>query len=206
MNRKLENVEKVWKEKERDIEKLHNLVIKLFDKIDDYGKTLPVIEEIDFVEETDYTNLDKTFVNPSSEINCEMCDFVAKNLQGLKIHKKAKHTKSKFHCVLCVFETNNKNSFNDHKASKFKKTLLCSYGCGESFEAEEEENEHIQKFHNKAKVYQCEKCNFETNVKKFFNDHKASKCLKTIICDFGCSESFEFVEELQEHMQTVHKW
>ena len=44
------------------------------------------------------------------------------------------------------------------------------------------------------------------NVKKFFNDHKASKCLKTILCDFGCSESFETVEELQEHMQTVHKW
>ena len=110
MNRKLENVEKVWKEKERDIEKLHNLVIKLFEKIDDSGKTLPVIEEIDFVEETDYTNLDKTFVNPSSEINCELCDFVAKNVQGLKIHKKAKHTKSKFYCVLCVFETNNKNN------------------------------------------------------------------------------------------------
>ena len=101
MNIKLEKVEKVLIEK--NIEKLHNLVIKLFEKMDDSVKTLPVIVEIEFVEEKYEKNIDQTFVNPSSEINCEMCDFVAKNLQGLKVHKKAKHTNSKFHCVLCVF-------------------------------------------------------------------------------------------------------
>ena len=106
MNIKLEKVEKVLKEK--NIEKLHNLVIKLFEKIDDSAKTLPVIEEIEFVEEKDEKNLDQTFVNPSSAINCEMCDFVAKNLQGLKIHKKLKHTKNKLNCDICIFETNNK--------------------------------------------------------------------------------------------------
>ena len=149
--------------------------MKLCEKMDKSEKTLPTIEEIDCVGEKEETNLDLTFVNPSSEINCEMCDFVAKNVQGLKFHKKAKHTKNKFNCDLRIFETNNKKLYNDHKASKCKNT-------------------------------QCEKCDFETSIKKFFSDHKASKCLKTILCDFGCNESFKFVEELEEHMQTVHKW
>ena len=83
---------------------------------------MPTIEEIDCVGEKEETNLDLTFVNPSSEINCEMCDFVAKNLQDLKVHKKAKHTKNKFNCDLCIFETNNKKLYNDHKASKCKNT------------------------------------------------------------------------------------
>ena len=112
----------------------------------------------------------------------------------------------KFHCVLCVFETNNKKLFNDHKASKCNKTFWCNFGCGESFEAIEEEQEHIKQLHAKVKLYQCEVCDLETNVKKFFIDHKASKYLKTILFYFGCSESFETIDEEHEHMQNVHKW
>ena len=97
LNKKLE---KFLKQKERDIENLQNLLMKFCKKMDESGKTFPTIEEIDCVGEKEETNLDLTFVNPSSKINCEMCDFVAKNVQGLKFHKKAKHTKNKFNCDL----------------------------------------------------------------------------------------------------------
>ena len=63
-----------------------------------------------------------------------------------------------------------------------------------------EENEHVKISHTKAK-----KCAFETSIKKFVNDHKSSKCLKTIFCDFSCGQSFENLEEEYEHIKTVHK-
>ena len=165
---------------------------KLSEKMNNSEKQLDVIDENESVEEIEVSNLETTFMNPSSEVNCDVCDFVAKNLKGLKIHMKAKHTKIiKYQCSLCEFETNNKKFFNDHKASKCQKVILCSLSCGESFDSENEHKEHVDKFHNKTKTYQCDSCNFKTHIKKFFNDHKASKCLKTILCDLGCSESFE---------------
>ena len=82
----------------------------------------------------------------------------------------------KFHFVLCVFETNNKKLFNDHEARKCNKTFWCNFGCRESFEAVEEEHEHIKQFH--AKLYQCEVCDFETNIKKFFSDQQTHKLIK----------------------------
>ena len=90
-----------------------------------------------------------------------MCVFVTKNEQFLKVHKKAKHIQMKFHCVLCVLKTNNK-----------------IFGFGESFEPEEDYKQHIKKFRARAKMYQCEVYDFETNIKNFFSDHKSSKCLK----------------------------
>ena len=79
-------------------------------------ETLHVEDES--IQEEEIHNLYTTFLNPSSEVNCDVCSFVAKNVQGLKIHMKAKHTISmKYKCTLCDFETNNKKIFNDHKAS-----------------------------------------------------------------------------------------
>ena len=49
-------------------------------------------EEIS-INESD--TLEKTFINPSSEeIQCDVCEFVAKNIKGLRIHKRLKHTKA----------------------------------------------------------------------------------------------------------------
>ena len=111
----------------------------------------------------------------------------------LKIHKKSKHTKAlKFKCDICHFETNNKKLNNDHKASKCSKKTFCEF-CSESFDTQEEERIHIRNNHPKVKILRCELCDFE-----------ASKCLKIITCDFGCGETFETEEEINEHMKTIH--
>ena len=34
---------------------------------------------------------ENTFYNPAASVQCEECDFIAKNEKGLKIHKKSKH-------------------------------------------------------------------------------------------------------------------
>ena len=109
----------------------------------------------------------------------------------------------KFKCEICNFETNNKKLNNDHKASKCSKKTFCEF-CSESFDTQEEERVHIRNNHPKVKILHCELCDFETNIKKFFQDHQASKCSKIIICDFGCGETFETEDEINEHMKTIH--
>ena len=201
LKEKMKELENALKIKDRDFAKLNTLIIKLLEKVDN-----PEPSELEVTENDSVQNLETTFLNPSSEMQCDDCDFVAKNITGLKIHKKSKHTKSlKFHCDDCDLETNNKKFFNDHRASKCTKIIMCNFNCGESFDNKEEENDHVTKSHTKAKKYECEMCEFKTSIKKLFNDHKASKCLKTIACDFGCGQSFESLEEVNEHLKTIHK-
>ena len=112
-------------------------------------------------------------------MKCDLCDFVSKNSKGLKIHKRAKHTTTnKFKCDMCDFSTNNK----------------------------EEETEHLKSNHAKGKTFQCDICDFVTTKKKFFNYHKVRKCLKIFLCDLGCGDSFETIEEENTHMLNIHNW
>ena len=89
------------------------------------------------------------------------------------------------------------------KARKCSKQNFCKF-CSGSFETQEEERAHIRINHPKVKDLHCEICDFETNIKKLFQDHQASKCLKIILCDFGCGQSFDTEEEINEHMKAIH--
>ena len=203
LKEKIKQMEKAMIKKEDDFEKLTAVVMKLSEIIKKSNQSFNDNEQTDKEEST----LEQTFLNPSSEMACDVCNFVSKNSRGLKIHKRAKHTKTnKFKCDMCDFSTNNKKFFSDHKASKCSRTILCDFDCGETFETEEEEIEHLKIIHAKGKTFQCEVCDFETTKKKFFNDHKASKCLKIFLCDLGCAESFETIEEENIHMVNVHNW
>ena len=101
------------------------------------------------------------------------------------------------------FETNSKKLNNDHKASKCTKQTFCEF-CSESFDTQEEERVHSKNNHPKVKDLHCEICDFETNIKKLFQDHQASKYLKIILYDFGYGQSFETEEEINEHMKAIH--
>ena len=165
---RLNSLEKMVKEKDKYIRQLEN---KFEKKTNSFSETIKESEEI---EETctneDYNDksLDRTFLNPASEMLCDVCDFVAKNFKGLQIHKQAKHTKTrKYTCDLCDCETNNKNFFNTHKASKCSKIIVCELGCGKTFETEREETEHMTAKHPKAKTFPCDLCDFKTSNKKF---------------------------------------
>ena len=196
-------MEKALKQKDEDFEKFTAIVMKLSERVEKSDKTIKDFEETDKEEST----LDQTFLNPSSEMKCDLCDFVSKNSKGLKIHKRAKHTTTnKFKCDMCDFSTNNKKFFSDHKVSNCSRTILCDFQCGETFENEEEETEHVKSNHAKGKTFQCDICDFVTTKKKFFNDHKASKCLKIFLCDLGCGDSFETIEEENTHMLNIHNW
>ena len=188
--------------KEVDFERLNGVVEKLVKKFSESEKCM--IPEDNIEDESDETNLDITFLNPSLENKCDMCDFVAKNIRGLKIHKTSKHTKvSKYKCETCNIETNSKKLNSDHKVSKCSKTTICEF-CSDTFETEEKVNMHMKENHPKVKDLHCDLCEFETNIKKLFQDHKASNCLKIILCDFGCGETFETEDEINNHMKAIH--
>ena len=142
LKEKMSNMENIMKQKEKEFEKLNALVLKLSDKTSDSEKSMFPDEPLQ--DETDETNLDITFFNPSLETQCDLCDFIANNIKGLKIHKKSKHTKAlKFKCDECDLKTNNKKLFNYHKVSKCLVKKMCEF-CGEGFESQDEENEHVK--------------------------------------------------------------
>ena len=119
-------MEYLLKKNETDYKKLNAVVEKLSEKLLQSEKSMLPDEPIEV--DNDETNLDITFYNPSLETQCELCDFVAKNIRGLKIHNKSKHTKAlKFKCESCNFETNNKKLNNDHKASKCSKKKFVNF-------------------------------------------------------------------------------
>ena len=81
LKEKVDQLEKNLKQKDKDFDKLNKLVQKLSEKMNNSEKQLDVIDENDSVEEIEISNLETTFINPSSEVNCDFCDFVAKNLK-----------------------------------------------------------------------------------------------------------------------------
>ena len=92
LKEKMSNMENLMKQKEKEFEKLNALVLKLSEKLSDSEKSMFPDEPLQ--DETDETNLDITFFNPSLETQCDLCDFIAKNIKGLKIHTKSKQTKA----------------------------------------------------------------------------------------------------------------
>ena len=50
----------------------------------------------------------------NKEIKCNLCDFVAKNKFGLKIHFHKKHSTAKFRCFTCDFTCESHGDLVDH--------------------------------------------------------------------------------------------
>ena len=100
---RIENLEKITIEKDtiENIEKN-----KLTTKIDELAKAMEVKDieikslhhkmenlekKTDLNNESNDTNFDMTFCNPSETVPCDYSDFKAKNERGLKVYMQAKH-------------------------------------------------------------------------------------------------------------------
>ena len=64
--------------KEDDFEKLTSVVMKLSEIIKKSNQSFNDNEQTDKEEST----LEQTFLNPSSEMACDVCNFVSKNSRG----------------------------------------------------------------------------------------------------------------------------
>ena len=67
--------------------------------------------------EKDAVSQEKTPQNNSvctGEIKCDLCDFVAKNKFGLKIHFHKKHSSARFNCFTCNFTCETHSELAEH--------------------------------------------------------------------------------------------
>ena len=55
-----------------------------------------------------------TSSKPADEVKCSLCEFVAKNRFGLKIHFHKKHSTAKFKCFTCDFTCESHSDLLDH--------------------------------------------------------------------------------------------
>ena len=98
--------------KEKDI-----LVQSLQEKLTNLEKKIDIIEKNVDQNVQEVVINDKACNQPETlnDINCEKCDFIAKNEHGLKVHIKAKHTgKNKFKCYTCDFSCETKVELTEH--------------------------------------------------------------------------------------------
>ena len=71
------------------------------------------------VETKDSTEEKAAAENISTEVKCDLCDFVAKNKFGLKIHFHKKHSTAKFNCFTCDFTCETHRELVDHNDQYF---------------------------------------------------------------------------------------
>ena len=105
-------IEKDLKERDTEIRKLNETLMKLLEKAE-RNDSIDVPEKEDNEEIDD---LESTFCNPFNKLKCNFCDFKAKDERGLKIHERRKHTnplvtvneekRKKYTCEECDYETN----------------------------------------------------------------------------------------------------
>ena len=109
-------------EKEQTVSKINKKfnflkekVTLLFDleaKVDDLEKKIEKFIN-DPVKTTEETSKNQESVN-TDEIKCDLCEFVAKNKFGLKIHFHKKHSTAKFNCFTCDFTCESHSELVEH--------------------------------------------------------------------------------------------
>ena len=93
-------------------------------------------------------------------INCPFCEFTTNSEQGMKVHKKRKHTVQSFlkTCSLCDKTFKSYHKFRDHKFehtswNRSKNTYSCGL-CDVEFENIEDLEVHL----TTCEIYQCRYC------------------------------------------------
>ena len=139
LEHKLKVVELELENKNKKIVKLKNEIKDIYLKFSEKDQTISKINKklnilnekmkIDF--ESRFENIEKkvenmdnqplkvtesadTSSNPVGEVKCSLCEFVAKNRFGLKIHFHKKHSTAKFKCFTCDFTCESHNDLLDH--------------------------------------------------------------------------------------------
>ena len=86
--------------------------------------------ENDNSESLKLTESADTSSKPVDEVKCSLCEFVAKNRFGLKIHFHKKHSTAKFKCFTCDFTCESHDDLLDHNEKYYyshRQTLNKNY-------------------------------------------------------------------------------
>jgi KRAB domain-containing zinc finger protein len=150
----------------------------------------------------------KLTVHEGVSYNCELCDYVAARPEALKRHRKTRHEERKFMCDHCNFRAHTAVKLSQHKLTAHVGVRYPCNQCNYSSARPNKLKEHKLMFHNgnEGNGFQCDECNKVfpdvTMLKKHKQDH--NRVTPQFQCHH-CGFNTEQVQQLQNHIDTVHR-
>ena len=150
--------------------------------------------------------LSKIDKSKPKNLQCNECDFSTSSQQGLKIHKRKKHTKieaSTFprKCDVCDRELCNKIEMKLHiMTHSYKKVQFKCEECDFVGNNEVSMEVHISKVH--FEEIECGMCEYAATNLETLELHLVT--CQTYECKY-CGERFQTISEIKKHMSEEHK-
>ena len=84
----------------------------------------------------------------------------------------SKHTNEHYNCVKCNMKFNSRDSYTRHMKHQHESQPLFCDRCSYAAKSLHLLNFHIKKRHTGLLIYQCSKCNYQTNEKMSLRSHE----------------------------------
>ena len=103
---------------------------------------------------------------------CTECSYVGKTSSKYQYHRVSKHTNEHYNCVKCNMKFNSRDSYTRHMKHQHESQPLFCDRCSYAAKSLHLLNFHIKKRHTGLLIYQCSKCNYQTNEKMSLRSHE----------------------------------
>ena len=121
------------------------------------------------------------FVHEGISIDCDKCDKKFRNHAYLRVHQRAVHEGIKLKCKLCDTECKYDSELRRHVRSI-----------------------HMKKKDEKVKSFQCEHCDYVSDIYSHITTHMSGKHGEKKQCP-KCDKSFIWTSYLKSHIQSEHE-
>lgn len=114
--------------------------------------------------------------------------------------------KNPYKCDECDYRTFEPGILVQHckKQHEFMEKVKCEY-CVRVFRDKYDLKHHMNGFHTKEKLYECEHCPFTTYVYKTFHSHCEKNHKKRTYKCFYCGNTYKSKHALSQHVDSIHE-
>ena len=161
---------------------------------------------------TQHLNLDR--------LECNDCSKTFASKAAVNYHVRKCHTSnSRYGCTNCDETFVNYTALKEHLKEHKRYSQHDCDKCTLSFKSSSNLNRHISEEHNIVKIntskktvksypYKCDKCNFFTKRKHYFEQHKiyvhSPESVELLPCEV-CEKKFKYKQNLKKHMNKYHE-